>query len=82
MRQDSLIDTEQDFLIFMLSYALGLFEWQEVFFFLSDSMDCDRRWTAMSEAEEQGHGESVELKTGVNSMTAQPRKAQNDEVLI
>ena len=45
-------------------------------------MDCDRRWTAMSEAEGQGHGESVELKTGVNSMTAQPREAQNDEVLI
>ena len=36
----------------------------------------------MSEAEEQEHGESVELKTGVNSMTAQPREAQNDEVLI
>ena len=82
MRQDSLIDTEQDFLIFMLSYALGLFERQEVFFFLSDSMDYDRRWTAMSEAEEQGHYESVELKTGINSMTAQLREAQNDEVLI
>ena len=82
MRQDSLIDTEQDFLIFMLSYALGLFERQEVFFFSSDSMNCDRRWTAMSEAEGQEHDESVELKTGVNSMTAQPREAQNDEVLI
>ena len=45
-------------------------------------MDCDRRWTAMSEAEEQGHDESVEFKTGVNSMTAQPREAQNDGVLI
>ena len=82
MRQDSLIDTGQDFLIFVLPYALGLFGRQEVFFFSSDSMDCDRRWTAMSEAEGQGHGESVELKTGVNSMTAQPREAQNDGVLI
>ena len=36
----------------------------------------------MSEAEEQGHSESVELKTGINFMTAQPREAQNDEVLI
>ena len=45
-------------------------------------MDCDRHWKAMSEAEGQEHGESVELKTGVNSMTAQPRKAQNDGVLI
>ena len=45
-------------------------------------MDCDRRWTAMSEAERQGHDESVELKTDINSMTAQLRKAQNDEVLI
>ena len=36
----------------------------------------------MSETEEQGHDESVELKTDINSMTAQPRKAQNDEVLI
>ena len=36
----------------------------------------------MSEAEEQGHDESVKLKTGVNSMTAQLREAQNDEVLI
>ena len=71
MRQDSLIDTEQDFLIFVLSYTLGLFRQQEVFFFLSDSMNCDRRWTAMSEAEGQGHDESVKLKTGVNSMTAQ-----------
>ena len=82
MRRDSLIDTGQDFLIFMLSYTLGLFGQQEVFFFLSDFIDCDRHWTAMSEAEEQGHSESVELKTGVNSMTAQPREAQNDEVLI
>ena len=81
MRQDSLIDTEQDFLIFMLPYALGLFEWQEVFF-LSDFMNCDRRWTAMSKAEEWEHGESVELKTGVNSMMMQSRETQNDEVLI
>ena len=66
----------------MLSYALGLFGQQKVFFFLSDSIDCDRRWTAMSEAEEQEHDESVELKTGINSMTAQLREAQNDEVLI
>ena len=36
----------------------------------------------MSEAEEQGHSESVELKTDVNSMTAQLREAQNDEILI
>ena len=82
MRQDSLIDTEQDFLIFMLSYALGLFEQQEVFFFSSDSMNCDRHWTAMSKAEGQEHSESVELKTGINSMMAQPREAQNDGVLI
>ena len=82
MRQDSLIDTEQDFLIFMLLYALRLFEQQEVFFFLSDSMNYDRRWTAMSEAEEWGHDESVKLKTGVNFMTAQSRKAQNNKVLI
>ena len=82
MRQDSLIDTEQDFLIFMLSYALGLFEQQKVFFFLSDFINCNRRWIAMSKTEEQGHDESVELKTDVNSMTAQLREAQNDEVLI
>ena len=36
----------------------------------------------MSEAEGWGHDESVELKTDINSMTAQPKKAQNDEVLI
>ena len=36
----------------------------------------------MSKAEEWGHDESVELKTGINSMTAQLREAQNDEVLI
>ena len=36
----------------------------------------------MSEAEGQEHDESVELKTGVNFITAQPREAQNDEVLI
>ena len=36
----------------------------------------------MSEAEEQEHDESVELKTNINSMTAQLREAQNDEVLI
>ena len=36
----------------------------------------------MSEAEEQEHSESVELKTGINSMTAQLREAQNDEALI
>ena len=82
MRQDSLIDTEQDFLIFVLSYALRLFEWQEVFFFLSNSMKCDRHWTAMSEAEEQEHNKSVELKTDINSMTVQSRETQNDEVLI
>ena len=82
MRQDSLIDTEQDFLIFVLSYALGLFERQKVFFFLSDSMNCDRRWTAMSKAEEQEHNESVELKTDINFMTAQLRETQNDEILI
>ena len=69
-------------MIFVLPYALGLFGQQEVFFFSSDSMDCDRHWTAMSEAEGQGHGESVELKTGVNSMMAQLREAQNDGVLI
>ena len=82
MRQDSLIDTEQDFLIFMLSYMLRLFRQQEVFFFSSDSMNCDRHWIAMSEAEEQEHDESVELKTGVNSMMMQSRETQNDEVLI
>ena len=36
----------------------------------------------MSEAEEQEHDESVELKTGINSMTAQLRETQNNEVLI
>ena len=36
----------------------------------------------MSETEEWEHNESVKLKTGVNSMTAQLKKAQNDEVLI
>ena len=36
----------------------------------------------MSETEEQEHNESVEVKTGVNSMTAQLREAQNDEILI
>ena len=82
MRQDSLINTEQNFLIFVLLYILRLFEQQKVFFFLSDFMNCDRHWTAMSEAEEQEHDESVELKTGVNSMTAQLREAQNDEILI
>ena len=74
MRQDSLIDTEQDFLIFVLSYTLRLFGQQEVFFFLSDFIDCDRHWTAMSKAEEQEHGESVELKTDINSMTVQPKR--------
>ena len=36
----------------------------------------------MSEAEEQEYNESVELKTNINSMTAQSREAQNNEVLI
>ena len=36
----------------------------------------------MSEAEEQEHSESVELKTDVNFMTVQLREAQNNEVLI
>ena len=66
----------------MLSYMLRLFKQQEVFFFLSDFMNCDRRWTAMSETEEQEHNESVELKTDINFMTAQSKKAQNNEVLI
>ena len=36
----------------------------------------------MSEAERWEHDESVELKTDVNSMKAQLREAQNNEVLI
>ena len=36
----------------------------------------------MSEAEEQKHNKSIELKTDINFMTAQLRETQNDEVLI
>ena len=81
-KRDDIIEIKLIFLIFELSYTLKLLEWQEFFFFSSDIINFDEKWTTMSETKKREHDENVKFEIDFNDVTTQSKKTHNDEILI
>ena len=82
IKRDDMIEIKSIFLIFEFSYTLKLLEWQEFFFFSSNIINLDERWTTMSETKERKHDESVKFEVDFNDVTTQLKKTHNDKILI